>query len=107
MRKVKLLLVMLMFTLGVGASNVNPKASNALLERVSELLYQPSFPIEKDYMVEIKLQVIEGKIFILSVDTNELGIKTFIKNRLNYATMDSKGMVKGRTYIIPIRIISK
>ena len=48
----------------------------------------------------------EGEIVVLSVDSDNERLASFVKGRLNYKKVDVTGAKEGKMYTIPIKIAS-
>ena len=48
----------------------------------------------------------EGEIVVLSVDTENDILASFVKARLNYKKVDVAGVKEGKMFTIPVRIVS-
>ncbi len=48
----------------------------------------------------------EGEIVVLSVDTENETLESFVKGRLNYKKVDVAGFDEGKIFTIPVRVAS-
>ena len=48
----------------------------------------------------------EGEIVVLSVDTDNERLASFVKGRLNYQKVEVAGAIEGKMFTIPIKIAS-
>ena len=46
----------------------------------------------------------EKEIVVLSVRTTDQKFRQFVKHRLNYREVKTKGIVEGRRYVIPVEV---
>jgi hypothetical protein len=109
MRKLSLVFVaaMLLVTGNIFANNVekdNP--SKDLSVQIGELLENTSFTNDD---VNLTAQVRftlnnQGEIVVLSVDTDNERLESFVKYRLNYKKVNVTNYKEGEKFTIPIRV---
>lgn len=111
MRKLSLVFVaaMLLVTGNILANDsVKDNPTKKLSTQIGELL-------ENNYLtfddVSLTAQVRftlnnEGQIVILSVDTDNERLESFVKGRLNYKKVEVTGAEEGKMFTVPIRIAS-
>ena len=110
MRTIKTLLLVVALTFsGVLAASNNAKEkraeSVALTEEIGNLLKGPSFILDKEVLANVKVTINKNnEIVVLSVDTEENYISSFIKNRLNYNELPATFKSDTKTFIVPVRI---
>ena len=107
--KTMLLVGAIAFSSVLSASN-NPKKStaSAISQEISKLLQDPSFTVEDDVFASVKVFFNENnEIVVLNVDSDEKGIDSYIKSRLNYKELANDVNNKNRYYIVPVRITAK
>ncbi len=81
--------------------------AEAIAYSIKKLLKNPSFIVEENMDVTVKLTVNkQNEIVILSVDSkkNNLMVENFVKNRLNYKRIDGKP-VQAKVYTLPLKIV--
>lgn len=61
---------------------------------------------EKELVAKVTFTVNkQNEIVVLSVYSNSEKFETFVKQNLNYREVKSEGVVEGRRYTIPVRIV--
>ena len=85
-------------------TNVGPVKS--LSSQIGELLSGNNFDVDE---VGLRAQVrftlnSEGEIVVLSVDTKEVQLESFVKNKLNYKKVQLEKVEEGKIYTIPVSI---
>lgn len=107
MKATKILLLVVLFIGQVTfASNTKPtrEDSQKITKRVSSLLENPSFDIEDEIKVSVKLIVnSKNEVVVLDILTDNVDAEEFIKSRLNYSSIE--GTLIGEQFIIPVRLI--
>ncbi|MDH3796007.1 MAG: hypothetical protein OER83_03950, partial [Flavobacteriaceae bacterium] len=59
----------------------------------------------KDITAVVKFTLnAEQEIVVLSVQTDDDSLETFLKYRLNYQKVELENFKEGRTYTVPVRI---
>lgn len=113
MKSIKILLVavFIVFSNTISANEKTPGDDkvkvSVISKQIQRLLENPSFPVEQNFMVKIKLTVNnENEIVVLSVDTkgDKETIGAFVKSRLNYKKLANK--MEKKVYIVPVKMIS-
>lgn len=108
MKKFSLLFLAMLLSVGTIFANAdkprNPKKD--LSAQIGDLLDNPSFTAEYyDLTAKVKFTLNEDKeIVVLSVETNNLVLETYVKTRLNYQKVELQDYREGRTYTVPVRI---
>ncbi|WP_298501494.1 hypothetical protein [uncultured Maribacter sp.] len=111
MRKISLVLVAAML-LSAGSilandfNGVNP--TKTLKTQISKLLTANVLTeSEVNATAQVRFTINKNReIVVLSVDTNNSNIESFVKGRLNYKKVALAQYVEGRLYIVPVRIES-
>ncbi|MRI01985.1 hypothetical protein GH721_15685 [Kriegella sp. EG-1] len=109
MRKLSLVMVaaMLLFTGSIFANEVNSnEPTKSLSEQISEILKDNEL---SEYIVNQSAQVRftlnnEGEIVVMSVDTKNDKLESFVKAKLNYKKVALKEVKEGKLYTIAIRV---
>ena len=111
MRKLSSMLVAVcMLTAGsLFANNLPSKEPQKKLSNLIENLLDDyadyAFDIQEDVLAVVKFTLNEHKeIVVLSVDTEDANLETFVKSRLNYEKADLEDCKEGRMYTVPVRI---
>ena len=108
MRKlIIMLLVVVSATANVANANTEPvKLENNFAKEIQELLEKPSFTIESEMRANISLTVNDqGEMVVLSVDSENETIKSFVKSRLNYQKIKTKLNTGVKFYTVPVRLV--
>ncbi|WP_152538660.1 hypothetical protein [Aquimarina macrocephali] len=108
----KLTILFAVFVLGsmqIFASNNNPSNSEQQLRnQIATLLENPEFNLDKQQLkasIEFTLNG-EGEIVVLTVDSEDLDVKSFVKSRLNYKKVDSKiSNIGNKVFKISLKIL--
>lgn len=111
MRKFSLVLVaaMLLSAGSVLANDSKPNdPSKSLSAQISKMLSNNSFTEnEIDLTAQVRFTLNgEHQIVVLSVDTEDVAFKEFVKAKLNYKEVDLKTYKEGKMYTVPVRIAS-
>lgn len=110
MKKIKVLVIVaiIAFSNFANASS-NPEADRvdgpAITKEVSDLLKNPTFEVKEEVMALVTVILNkDNEIVVLSVDTKNEVMESFIKSRLNYKTL-SKNSTSGiqSTFSFPVR----
>lgn len=107
----KLAILLFVITLGfnqVFASNDNPvKLEEQVRDKVATLLKSPQIVVEEGELtadIEFILNA-EGEIVVLTVNTQEDIVKSYVKSRLNYKKVDTAlSGTKSKTFKLTLRI---
>lgn len=111
MRKVSLVLVaaMLLFTGSILANDVkDTDPAKSLSAQISEILYNNEFTddvIDQSAQVRFTLNN-QGEIVVMSVDTENSRLESFVKARLNYKKVEVDNLEEGKLFTISVRIAS-
>ena len=111
MRKLSLVFVaaMLLVTGNILANDsVKDNPVKKLSTQIGELLensYLTTDEVSLTAQVRFTLNN-EDEIVVLSVDTENGKLESFIKGRLNYKKVEVAGAIEGKMYTIPIKIAS-
>ncbi|MGB3144973.1 MAG: hypothetical protein WBB24_12770 [Maribacter sp.] len=109
MRKLSLTLVAAML-LAAGSlkanDNTNVGPVKSLSSQIGVLLSGNNFNVDE---VGLTAQVrftlnSDGEIVVLSVDTKEGQLESFVKNKLNYKKVEMEKVEEGKIYTIPVTI---
>ena len=111
MRHLKTLLLVcaITFSSALFANNdldtVKKAVATIITDEVEKLLDDPTFLIEEDIVATVKLTLNkDNEMVVLSVDSNQEFIETFIKSRLNYRELSAKLSNGQKTFIVPVRV---
>lgn len=107
--KMLALIVAITFSSAISAStnsidNADPKS---MTETISELLKNPRIQFDTDVNAMVIVTVNQNnELVVLSVDTQNEVLGSFIKKRLNYKEVPKALVGPQRTFKIPVKIIS-
>lgn len=81
----------------------NPQKS--LATQIGELLKENTLLVDYDLTAKILFTVnSEAEIVVISVDTGDSDLESFVKGKLNYKKVQLEEVVVGRMYRLPVRI---
>ncbi|MEL4454487.1 hypothetical protein [Lutimonas vermicola] len=112
MKYVKLfVLALALFTLNVSASNLNPiKPTDDLRIEIVELIgsnYMADMEVDQ-YAAEVLFTVNNNKeLIVLSVDTENVQLESYLKRKLNYKKVNHKPTKNGEIYLLPVKMIKQ
>jgi len=86
--------------------NVDPTTSTETISKeISKLLQNPSFTFNESIEASVTFVVNKhNEIVVLSVDSNNDAVSSFIKSRLNYEKLEVS-VDEGTEYIVPVEMI--
>jgi hypothetical protein len=109
--KALLLVVALTFNSVLFASTTSEdlKADSAVItNEIGKLLKNPSFSVEDDIVAQVRLTLNKNnEMVVLSVDSENTQIESFIKSRLNYNELPSVVDAVDKIFIVPVRFPSE
>ena len=83
----------------------NVRPTNELSTQIHKMLKSNSFDVEEDLVANVRFTLNkEGEIVVLSVDTEDDALESFVKGRLNYKKVDFQDAKEGKLYTVPVRI---
>ncbi|MBG6130465.1 hypothetical protein IWQ47_001452 [Aquimarina sp. EL_43] len=107
----KLTILFAVFVLGstqIFASNNPINSEQQLRKQIATLLESPEIKLDKQQLkanIEFTLNG-EGEIVVLTVDSEDLNVKSFVKSRLNYKKVDSKiSNIGNKVFKISLKIL--
>ncbi len=113
MKKVKLVIAILAISLSTlftaEAADKTPVDSKKVLRtKIMSLLgNEVPFILESQKKLEVEISFVLNKkneVVIMSVDSSNDEVTSFIKGKLNYKTVKVKGIKKGKVYRVPLKI---
>lgn len=89
----------------------NPNSKKATIDKASleigQLLKAPLFEVKEDMEAKVTLMVNqENELVVMSVNTTNKQLETFVKSRLNYQKITSE-LDKGVQYTLPLLVKSE
>ena len=109
MKKLKLVAVALVIgTASLFASNMEDTEESKKLMRtqIVELLDSPNFVVENEMTVDITFTFSsQGELIVLSVDSNNSDVLSYIRKNLNYKIIENPGE-RDKLYTIPLKVKS-
>ena len=111
MRNLKTVITMvaisLMSTFSTFAADTTPKTTNQeIREKVVGLLGDSvNMALITDTSVKISFMVNnKNEMVVVSIDSNDASIHSFVKKKLNYKNLSVKGIKIGEIYSIPLKL---
>ena len=96
------------FTLSAYATETTKETieePTTIIKEIKKLLNKPNFKIDQDLNALVKIVINQdNQMVVLSVDSNNKMVESYIKSRLNYKTLDNNITEKDKAYIVPVRI---
>lgn len=111
MRNLKSIIAILLFSFTIAfsanASEKDPsKVTSALRSEIVNILGN-KIPVEVNSSSSAEVSFMinnKNELVVISVDSNLTSFNVFVKEKLNYKKIATKGSRKGEIYIIPIKI---
>lgn len=110
MRKIQILLLIVAVSFSsLLSANNNPtkrklepaKITNA----IGKLLEKPTLDIKDDITANVTIALNKNnEIVVLSVDTENSWVTSYIKERLNYQKLENLTIRQNKTFVVPVRI---
>ena len=110
MKNVKLFILALgLFTLNVSAANLNPiKPTDDLRFEMIDLIgsnYMDEM-LENEYAADVLFTVnAERELIILSVDSKNKELESYLKRKLNYKKVNHTPSKHGEIYLLPVKMV--
>lgn len=108
MRKLSLLVVALAFLAGTTATAATePTEPNpiTITKEISKFLANPDFDFGAEETAKVSFMINKDKeVVVLSVDSDNEAVISYIKARLNYQKLASAEVQKGMEYTVPVRL---
>ena len=111
MRTIKTLLLAVVIIFGsvltANAKTEPTKDQQAIIaKRFERILKYPEFDVNKETLVKVTFMFNnDNEMVILSVDSKNKDVSSFIKTTFNYQGLSLDGMNKNEEYVLPIRLI--
>lgn len=105
MKKLQFLTLALLFSMtSLFASEKMDNLDADIRQQVVQLLNDAKFELEQDYKMEFTFTFnSKGEIVVLDVDSRNKQIIEYIRENINYKTLDNPG-VKDKKYVMPIYV---
>ncbi len=110
MKKVILTVLILVLCMNLFAASVPANYPiKKLHTEISKLLEMPKFPLENAVtMAKVKFTLTtEGEIVVLSVETENNFVDSYVKNRLNYKKVSFKTTEPGKVFTVRLKILRR
>ena len=108
MRKLSLLVVALAVLVGTTATAATePTEPNpvTITKEIGKYLANPDFDFGAEETAKVSFMVNRDKeVVVLSVDSDNEALITYIKARLNYKKLSAAEVQKGMEYTVPVRL---
>ena len=110
MKSLKLfVLAVALFTINVSAANLNPvKPTDELRVEIVDLIGSNLNANMKapEYAAEVLFTVNNNReLIVLSVDTENTQLESYLKRKLNYKKVNHKPNKNGEIYLLPVKMI--
>ncbi|MCF7568206.1 hypothetical protein L3X37_07495 [Sabulilitoribacter arenilitoris] len=107
MKKIKSLLLVLAISISSvlsASTNKELPKSSSVAKEVAKLLKNPNLDLKEEVLVFVKFALNDNhEMVVLSVDSDNRQIDSFIKNKLNYVKLKAKSNTDKKMFVIPIR----
>ncbi len=112
MKSLKLfVLALALFTINVSAANLEPiKPTDELRIEIVNLIGSSFMDemIESEYSASVIFTVNSKKeLIVLSVDSDDAEMESYLKRQLNYRKVDYKPSQPGEIYLLPVKMIKQ
>ncbi|BAO74540.1 hypothetical protein WPG_0310 [Winogradskyella sp. PG-2] len=89
------------------STNPNEKAEPASISKsIGDLLQNPNFQLDETINAMVKIFINEeNEIVVLSVDTDNKTVESFIKSRLNYKKLSKKAVGYSKSFKVPVKMV--
>lgn len=107
MKKLFLLLAITVST-SIFANNSRPAdvVKSEIRTEIIKLLGNANFNVESNLTADVEFMINnKGEVIVLTVDTKNSDVETYVKNKLNYKLITNKFIVKGQTYKMPLKLV--
>ncbi len=107
MKKLFLLLAITVSTT-IFANNSRPAdvVKSEIRTEIIKLLGNANFNVESDLTADVEFMINnKGEVIVLTVDTKNSDVETYVKNKLNYRLITNKFIVKGKIYKMPLKLV--
>lgn len=104
-------LAIALFTVNISFANPNPvKPSEQLRFEMVELIgsgYMEDMDTDQ-YKAEVLFTVNNNsELIILSVDSEDYGLESYLKRRLNYKKVNHRPTKNGEIYLLPVKMVKE
>ena len=112
MKNVKLFILALgLFTLNLTAANLNPvKPTDDLRFEMVDLIGSNFMDdmLQDEYAADVLFTVNANReLIVLSVDSENAELETYLKRKLNYKKVNHKPSKHGEIYLLPVKMVKK
>jgi hypothetical protein len=107
MKKLLLLLAITVST-SMFANNSRPaeEVKSEIRTEIIKLLGDVNFKIDQNVTASVEFMINnKGEVIVLTVDTDNIDVESFVKYKLNYKSVTNKYIVKGKVYKMPLKLI--
>jgi len=112
MKNLKLfVLALALFTINVSAANLEPiKPTDELRIEIVDLIGSSFMDemIESEYSASVIFTVnLKRELIVLSVDSDDAEMESYLKRQLNYKKVDHKPSKPGEIFLLPVKMIKQ
>lgn len=109
MKKISLVLVAAALLVSgnlLASTTDNSDPQKNLSTQIWELLNENNLAVDNyDLTGQVLFTVnSEGEIVVISVDTNDKDLESFVKSKLNYKKVELEEVIQGKLYKLPVRV---
>ncbi|SNR17744.1 hypothetical protein [Tenacibaculum jejuense] len=109
MKKLVTLIVVTLINFSAFANTEKPTRKTVkadLRTEIVKLLGKADFDYTRNISTNIEFTINnKGEIIVLTVDTDDINVNSYVKNKLNYKVVTSEAKVIGQTYKMPLTIL--
>ena len=112
MKNLKLFILAIgLFTINVSAANLNPvKPTDDLRVEIVDLIgsnFMAEMEVEQ-YTADVMFTVNNDReLIVLSVDTENAQLETYLKRKLNYKKVNHTPTKNGEIYLLPVKMVKQ
>ncbi|MGI9532050.1 hypothetical protein [Lutimonas sp.] len=112
MKNLKIFVLALgLFTLNVSAANLNPiKPTDELRVEMVNLIGSNFMEemLDEEYAADVLFTVnSKRELIVLSVDSDNSQLETYLKRKLNYKKVNHKPGKQGEIYLLPVKMVKQ
>lgn len=107
MKNLVVFLFVAFISISTFANNTNPKESikSTIRTEIVKLLGKVNFQLEETIETTVEFLINrKGQIIVLTVNSSNKMVDSFVKNRLNYKVVASSNTFIGKTYRMPLKL---
>jgi len=107
MKTLKTVFVALSILITSSAFATFKSTPKTVTNEITSLLDHPSFLVTQERTVAVEFVLNkDNEVIVLSVDCDDVAVRTFINERLNRKVLENK-LEQGKVFILPVKFLSK